>query len=285
MRITVFSALSLAFHVMLLLMFWLWKPTVFLSHETKRPVEVVYVKNSKEKEKEKPEKTFVRQVQVPEDLKFEDPAEAQFSSEVRQRVLQETRAKVSGLTKNRDHGPRYMEETDPEKLQEQAREKKKISKDGDEFTVFNPKQEIQKLQGGESTISVKLPDNIAVGSFTALNTDRNVYYTFYARLEDMIYLRWADLIKKAVDTYPTDFKRRKLVGRSWKTDVVILLRPNGEFHQAQIHTPSGIEMFDISPALAFQDARIFPNPPPEMVRSDGFIHISYSFVVDFGRVQ
>jgi hypothetical protein len=173
----------------------------------------------------------------------------------------------------------------PEEDLQKREQRKKLSESGDEFKVFNTKQEFQKLQGGESTISVKLPDNIAVGSFTALNTDRNVYYTFYSRLEDMIYLRWSDLIKRAVDAYSVDFKRRKLVGRSWKTNVVILLKPNGEFHQAQINSASGIDSFDISPALAFKDARIFPNPPPEMVRSDGFIHISYSFVVDFGRVE
>lgn len=280
MRFKVFIALSLALHALLFLVSSFWKPDHLIRVQGRRqPVEVVYVKKSKEAENL--EKTFVRQLKVPDNLKFEDPAEAQFSSETRQRVLQETRAQISGLTKNRDRGPRYMEETENRPLPK----KKKISDSGDEFVPFNPKNELQKLQGGESTISVKLPDNIAVGSFTALNTDRNVYYTFYARLEDMIYLRWADLIKKAVDHYSVDFKKRKLTGRSWKTNVVILLRPNGEFHQAQIHTPSGIEQFDISPALAFQDARIFPNPPPEMVRSDGFIHISYSFVVDFGRVQ
>lgn len=282
MGFKIFSVLSLAFHGLLLLGLFMWEPSVsMLPSQAKRPVEVVYVKKAESLKSS--EKTFVRQVKIPENMKFEDPAEAQFSSETRQRVLQETKAKLTGLTRNRDRGPRYMEESE-EEIREQQ-EKKKISENGDEFTVFDPKNEITKLQGGESTISVKLPDNIAVGSFTALNTDRNVYYTFYARLEDMIYLRWADLIKRAVDTYSVDFKQRKLTGRSWKTDVVILLKPNGEFHQAQIHTPSGIEQFDISPALAFQDARIFPNPPPEMVRSDGFIHISYSFVVDFGRVQ
>ena len=280
MGFKIFSALSLAFHGLLLLALFLWEPDVTLVPHFNRPVEVVYVKKSDENKSS--EKTFVRQVKIPESMKFEDPNEAQFSSETRQRVLQETKARLSGLTRNRDRGPRYMEESE-EELREQ--ERKKISDDGDEFTIFDPKNEIQKLQGGESTISVKLPDNIAVGSFTALNTDRNVYYTFYARLEDMIYLRWADLIKRAVDTYSVDFKQKKLTGKSWKTEVMILLRPNGEFYQAQIHTPSGIEKFDISPALAFQDARIFPNPPPEMVRSDGFIHISYSFVVDFGRVQ
>jgi hypothetical protein len=283
MKMAFFSVLSLALHLLLLLGLFLWKPQTFSSNQLKQPIEVVYIKKNKILEPKKDEKTFVKELKIPENLKFEDPATAQFSSETRQRVLQETRAQISGLTKNRERGPKYME--NPEEDLQKREQRKKLSESGDEFKVFNTKQEFQKLQGGESTISVKLPDNIAVGSFTALNTDRNVYYTFYSRLEDMIYLRWSDLIKRAVDAYSVDFKRRKLVGRSWKTNVVILLKPNGEFHQAQINSASGIDSFDISPALAFKDARIFPNPPPEMVRSDGFIHISYSFVVDFGRVE
>lgn len=278
MRFKVFSALSLALHALLMLGFFLWKPTSILAPRSERPVEVVYVK--KNNESLQPEKTFIRQVQIPEDMKFDDPAEAQFSSEKRQRVLLETRAKLDGLTRNRVRGPRFLEETEA-----QEEQKKKVLNDNGDFKVFNPKKEIEKISGGESTISVKLPDNIAVGSFTALNTDRHIYYSFYSRLEDMIYLRWSDLIKKAVDQYSTDYKRKTLNGRSLKTEIVVLLRPNGEFHQAQIHTASGVDKIDISPAMAFQDARIFPNPPPEMVRSDGFIHVSYSFVVDFGPVQ
>lgn len=284
MRVLVgFLALSLVLHALLLLGGIMWKPAHLQALKRQQPVEVVYTKDSKKQPPDtSKDKTFVKQVNVPENLKFEDPNEAQFSSEVRQRVIQEMRARESGVTKNRDQGPKFLQED----LKQQIAKEREKQKSEDGWQVFNPKQELkQRFEAGESTISVKLPDNIAVGSLTALNTDRNIYYSFYSRLEDMIYLRWADLIGKAVDSYPADFKRRKLVGRAWKTNVVILLRPNGEFHRAEIHNQSGVEKFDLSPILAFQDARVFPNPPPEMVRSDGFIHISYSFVVDFGRVQ
>lgn len=284
MRFTVFSALSLALHLLFLMALMLWKPnTVVFPGVKPQQVDVVYV----EKPQNQPDadKTFVRQVEVPESYKYEDPAEARFTSEERQRVIQETRAQASGLTKNRQSGPKFLEEESKPVYREKKQASREKSEIGEDFVVFNPQQEIQQLAGGQSTISVKLPDSIAVGSFTALNTDRNIYYTFYARLEDMIYLRWADLIRQAVDSYPAEFRKSRLMGRSWTTNVLVLLKPNGEFYQAQIHLPSGVERFDISPALAFQDARMFPNPPPEMVRSDGFIHISYSFVVDFGSVQ
>ncbi len=283
MRISVFSALSLVLHLFLLFLLIRWKPSAIDFNKIRQPIEVVYVK--KQPHRTKDEKTFVRQVKVPENMKFEDPKEAEFSSENRQRVIQQTRARKTGLTQNSQPGPKFLQETDPSDRTPHKEKQQKLADKGD-FTIFNPKQEMSELaQGGESTISVQLPNHIAVGSFTALNTDRNLYYTFYSRLEDMIYLRWSDLIKRAVDSYSTNYKRSHLAGRTLKTDVIILLKPNGEFYQAQVFSASGVEKFDISPALAFQDARIFPNPPPEMVRSDGFIHISYSFVVDFGQVQ
>jgi hypothetical protein len=286
MRLSLFSALSLVLHLALVWLLLFWRPQDQGSWSQQgRTVDVVYV--DPQNKNSNPDKTFVRKVEVPESYKFEDPkAEARFSSEDRQRVIQETRAQETGLTKNRQSGPKFLEDELRELRNRQKKQAEREKSDqGESFKVFDPKQELQNLGGGPSTISVKLPDSIAVGSFTALNTDRNIYYTFYARLEDMIYLRWANLIRKAVESYPVDFRRRKLLGRSWTTNVLILLKPNGEFYQAQIHLPSGIEKFDLSPALAFQDARMFPNPPPEMVRSDGYIHVSYSFVVDFGQVQ
>lgn len=276
MQFTFFTALSLVFHLLLLGLLAVWniRPTQFPDNQ---PVEVVYKEKS---EIEKKEKVFIRDLEVPDRLKFEDPVQTDFASAEKTRVLLETRARETGITKNRNTGPKFLME---DQQRQTRRDETKWDEEG--YQVFDPKKELQKFEAGESTISVRLPDSIAVGSFTALNTDRHLYYSFYARLEDMIYLRWADLIRKAVDSYSYDFKKRRLAGKSLKTDLVVLLKPNGEFYRAEIHSASGIERLDMSPALAFQDARMFPNPPPEMVREDGFIHISYSFVVDFGRVQ
>lgn len=278
MQLSFFTALSLVFHLLLVGMLMVWKMDEKPFPDA-QPVQIVY------RDKDEPardEKTFIRDLEVPNNLKFEDPVKTDFASEKRNRVLQETQARESGITKNRNQGPKFLME-DQKPWEKQVKKERDLDEEG--FHVFNPKQELQKFDAGESTISVKLPDSVAVGSFTALNTDRHLYYSFYARLEDMIYLRWADLIHKAIESYSMDFKRSRLAGKSYRTDLVVLLKPNGEFHRAEIHNPSGVERFDVSPALAFQDARIFPNPPPEMVREDGFIHISYSFVVDFGRVQ
>lgn len=261
-----------------------WKPEIPEKSAT-QPVEIVYKdkKSNKDQVANDKEKIFVRNVEVPESAKFDDPNdEAMFASEERNRVLLQTRAREVGLTKNRRSGPKFLEDEHRLKFEENPERR---PEDLGGFTEFDPRKELQRFDAGESTISVQLPDDIAVGSFTALNTDRHLYYSFYARIEDMIYLRWAENVKKALDTLPTDYKKANLAGKSLRTDLIVLLKPNGEFYRAEVHNSSGIKRFDVSPALAFQDARIFPNPPQEMVREDGFIHISYSFIVDFGRVQ
>lgn len=51
---------------------------------------------------------------------------------------------------------------------------------------------------GVSTTGEQLPQDIQIGDFTALNTDRFVYYTFYARIEEQIRHRWVRYVKAAI---------------------------------------------------------------------------------------
>ena len=44
---------------------------------------------------------------------------------------------------------------------------------------------------------------------------------------------------------------------------------------------SGIPHFDAAAVNAFLDARIFPNPPQEMIQEDGLIHIKFGFTVNY----
>jgi len=48
-----------------------------------------------------------------------------------------------------------------------------------------------------------------------------------------------------------------------------------------IFRQSGLPAFDEAAVRAFAEARIFPNPPKEMVEEDGMIHLKYSFTVEF----
>lgn len=247
------------------------------------PVEVVYI--SQPENKNEKAKTFIPHLEVPEKLKFEDNSEAQFASQEKVRVLLETQAREKGQTQNRESGPQFLRPFQDEITQTKNKEKP-LEIDPDGFKVFDPKKEISELNNSApSTLSIALPDDIALGSMTTLNTDRHLFYSFYSRLESRTYPRWSDLVHKTFESYPPEIRKKLFGKKKLTTQVVILLKPNGEFHRAEIHSSSGIKKLDMTSALAFQDARIFPNPPREMIRPDGFIHISASFTVDFRPVQ
>jgi hypothetical protein len=282
MRFGWILALSLALHMLLTTGLLLIPRHQQKSQET--PVEVVY--NDRTTSKNLVEnKPFIADLQVPENMRFENNDPVNFSSKNRQRVLQETQAhKNEGLTKNRIRGPKFLEPFQDENLG-QPEPKRNWDYVQEGLPVLDVQKELGQMERGESTISVTLPDNIATASFTALNTDRHLFYSFYSRLERQIYFRWAKIIDKAYDSFTAEQKQQMRRTGLLKTDLIIFLNPQGEFERAEIHSASGVKKIDVSPALAFQDARIFPNPPKEMVREDGLIHLNFRFTVDFRRVQ
>lgn len=278
MLVKPFLALSLAFHLALLLGLQLLPTSQERGQEV--PIEVVWKEKSNINFKN--EKPFISHLVIPENILTESSAPADFSSKERQRVLIETRALKLGLNENRKASPRFLEPFQDEK---KSVKNNRFENYQEGLPVFEARQELNNLNRGESTVSIPLPDSMAVGSFTALNTDRNLYYSFYSRIERQIYFRWANIVDRAYLSFTDDQRRRLHRTGFLKTNLVILLNPKGEFHRAEIHAASGVQKIDISPALAFQEARVFPNPPPEMVREDGFIHLNYQFIVDFRRVQ
>lgn len=225
---------------------------------------------------------FVRQTQTDESLLIESQEKARFMSQKKQRVLLETRARNIGLSENRSEEPRFLAQARREKQAKDAQDSRaiKLSQTGldySEFKPFDAKKQLQEF--GSSTVGEALPLDVTVGSFTALNTDQFTYYTFYARIEEMVRFRWETKVKEAVDGFNRNFLTSKVIQKSWITEVEFLLTPTGEFYKARILRESGIPKFDSSSVWAFRDTRIFPNPPQELVREDGYIHLHYSFNV------
>lgn len=128
---------------------------------------------------------------------------------------------------------------------------------------------------GMSTVGELLPEDMKIGNFTALNTDRFIYYTFYARVEEAIRHRWVRYVKAAIYAgqvpQSADFFRTKLE---------IVLDAKGQFINGFIHESSGVTNLDQAPLYAFREAERIPNPPREMVQSDGTIRLHYFFQVD-----
>lgn len=226
---------------------------------------------------------IVRQAFVPEKMQApEDENLTRLLSEKKQRVLQEMQAATNGMTANRQKQTIPAESTTPSPGTSQNKIEKSEIDDKGYRPVDISKQlnQMNQFSEGTSTIGESLPTDIKVGSFTALNTDRYLFYTFYARMEELIRYRWETRVQQAINTL--DRPTLALIGgRNWVTHIEFLLDKNGHLHKAIIMKESGIRSFDAAAVNAFLDARVFPNPPQEMVQEDGFIHIKFGFTVHY----
>lgn len=225
-------------------------------------------------------KQVVRQTLVPEKLKApDDETLAHFLSQNKQRVLEETQAAKSGMTANRSN----LGLSSKEKLKQASGMNKERTVEKDGYRTVDISKELQEMNefdGGASTIGESMPRNMKIGSFTALNTDRYLFYTFYARMEELIRFRWESKVQQAIKRF--DGKTlMQASDRNWVTHVEFLLDKEGFLRQALVMKESGIPIFDAAAINAFKEAKVFPNPPPEMVQDDGFIHIKFSFTVNY----
>lgn len=244
--------------------------------------------------------SYVRQTLVPDELLTKDSEASQsFMGEHFQRVKKQTQAANIGKTQNRARLGHAGDDGEGDKTREgrkpqadlfklkgkslgdilvRARQddegKKQQRRGEDRRTSQNP----MNLPQGFSTVGQTLPQEVEVGAFTSLNTDRYLFYSFFKRTEDLIRFTWESTVKEALARTPrSDFEAH--LANTWVSVVDIMLKPNGEFHRAILLKSSGIEGFDYAAMDAFAQAKVFPNPPEEMLEEDGFIHLKYNFTV------
>lgn len=224
---------------------------------------------------------IVRQVDAPENQKINDDKEkARFLSEEKQRVLLETQARRTGLTQNGGKPLKpdsWMNQKRPAQAQNTEKPRQK-SLDGYE-PIPLPRPGSQAFNEAPSLTGELLPDDVSIGDFTALNTDRYQFYSFYARIEELVRFRWESALNRAVDSMDPGYLRNVVGRKNWKTIVEFWILPDGTYHSAHLLKESGIPAFDQAVVFAFRDARFFPNPPPELVQKDGYIHLQYGFNV------
>lgn len=229
-------------------------------------------------------KSIVREALAPEQVKkplSDDPAP--FLSSQTQRVKEQTRAAETGMTQNRGSQKASVQNKKNVTTDSPAPKAKLPSLQDEGLRQFvqssNQNQMPLMPSPGISTVGENLPEDVAIGSFTALNTDRYLFYSFYARIEEQIRFRWEDQVKASIEQTPKA-QLRANVRSKWVSNIEIILSPSGEFQKAIIMKESGLRSFDEAAIAAFAEARLFPNPPREMIDpEDGLIHLSYSFSV------
>jgi TonB family protein len=223
-------------------------------------------------------KQIVRDAALPEKAKIDKTIQTDaYLSATTQRVERQTQASQSGLTVNRS----VSSKTSPDVFQ-----RKKVSprKQGglDPFLPhkdFSPEEKVASsgplsFERGISSIAEKLSEDIPRGSVTVLNTDHFTFYSFYNRVHELMYQRWASRLDELFQS-----PRRKLLqqsnGRPWTTDLEVWIKPDGVLHSVHLLKESGIPFLDNAGTQAFQDALFFPNPPREKVDQDGLVRIRY----------
>jgi TonB family protein len=274
-----FLFLSLAVHL-LIWFIMLNKPNFKFPNQDKS-VEVTLV------EKPKHPSQIVRQTDIPLDmLKPEPPKDPKYLSEKDQNVKKETKAQNSGITRN---GNSNINEPDTKEKPRKGGGGTPHVVDGSDLGKFAP----NPMNGPPgpsipnrpsphrmSSNGEYLPD-VANGPITALNSERFIYYSFFARNEERLRPIWERNVENAMQRLPASVQK-SMIGKSWNTSLEVLLDGEGHYIDTIIHQSCGVHEIDMAAVNAFVEAKFFPNPPKEMIKADQRIHLDYMFNVQWG---
>lgn len=108
-----------------------------------------------------------------------------------------------------------------------------------------------------------------------LTDEKNIYSTFYQRVKQRLNEIWQDRARDAVIEYYKKYKK-KMPNRI--TVVEITLDKNGYVLSCKIISESGDIKLDDIALEAFRSARIFPNPPDELI-TDGKLVFDWTFII------
>lgn len=240
-RLVLALIISLLFHLSQYGLVTYWPAPTPPHNETSEPTEFEVIENTPPAEKTKP---IVKSIVQKNQIDMNKPAD--FLAEDTNRTRQQTRAQESGQFRDSKKAPSFEAGSDP----------------------FSPPM------AQTSRSEYQLPNDIQVGSAVNLNTDADIYASFYNRVTDLFYIRWSQKLE-AIWARLSDETKRGLSGRSWTTDVEIILDAKGQYQQGIIMKKSGFSPFDGAAIFGFKDAGFFPNPPKAKVDPDGRIRLRY----------
>jgi hypothetical protein len=242
---------------------WLLLSNIHFPHtsEKKDVTEIEILENQKTRyiidaQKEKPE----------EKLKEKLKKEADFLSNVTQRVKEQARAKRGLKTRNA--------------LPQPQKAIPKFNYDPENQARITPPPTLRKMAIGSAEFAESVP-GIKQGYFNSLNSDQLTYFTFYSRVNEQVGYRWVSLVKEFLFNLPQE-QLERITQTNKRTVVEVLLDAQGNYFSSLIHNASGIQGLDESTYKAFRLASPFLNPPQGLVnKEDGLIHLYYEFNVVF----
>ena len=114
------------------------------------------------------------------------------------------------------------------------------------------------------------------GDETALNAKKWRFASFFNRLKRQVAEHW----------HPEEVYRQRdptgmIYGRKNRyTALRIQLKPDGRLSNVAVEQPSGLDFLDDTTIEAFREAAPFPNPPHQLIESNGLINFGFGFLFD-----
>jgi TonB family protein len=263
--------ISIIFHLMQFLGVY-WAGTSYLNtrHKSEEIIEIELADNTPQNDQDKPI------VKAP-DLQKKPPESiskpAQFFSEKTQRSERQMQAQKKGSFQQQL--PQVLKKPPEKKYEFQD-----AIQSTDSFSSSQMKAPNQWTfkSGQQSQFEYNLPSEIPYGEITVLDTDSHMYASFYNRVVDLFYIRWVQRLDGIWSRLSMETKR-ELSGRTWLTEVEIILNSDGIYKSGVLRVRSGFPPFDQAVLYAFQSAQVFPNPPRGKVEADGTVRLKYRVAV------
>lgn len=209
---------------------------------------------------------------------------ADYLSKYTKRVKKQTIASQNGPTQNAMPTPDQLrpQSSGRKKMAGQSLEdegNEKMNPGGGQGGLGGHSQ-LRTVAIGQSAISEYIP-NVEEGAFTALNSDQDIYYTFYARMNEQVRNRWVELVRNYIASRTA--KQLQVLAQYNRYSIIeIVLTPDGEFNPSSaVENSSGDQTLDRVGIEAFRLAAPFGNPPKGMVKEDNLIRLRYGFMVQF----
>lgn len=278
-----FQTLSLSFtiHLLLLGAIYLIEPKTSVEESQPKLVQIEFIDPST--------KQLVADAVAP-NLDLFSNKKTRFESARSQRVLEERAASQTGKTENRssiknisaDLLPPLGSEIKGTASVKDPAAPKTSDNDSKQAQVFDQVKQEEVYENlfekkGISKIQDRIFEDIKYGNFTALNTNRNQFYSFYQRVNEQVRIRWTENIQKHIDELSIRSPDRKFKSGEYISKLEIILNSKGEIINSYVAKSSGQKRWDHAALNAFLSAGPFVNPPAEMTQADGLIRLSYLF--------
>lgn len=275
MKLFQYLTLSIATHLVV----WFFLAESRLNLPKNEVIEVTYLKPDEGKSQR-----FIQEAEVDKLNQALDKLQkkADFLSKTQKRVREQQVVQGSSqMGQNRNsNASKQSQVLPPPQVRQNSFDPPPLNGDGPSMKKQTRQTDnLAPVQLGASVLREFLPE-VKSGNFTSLNTDQFLFYTFYARINEQIRNRWVENIRAYTERVGP-VKTDQLSRSPQRTQVEILLKPNGDFYDVRYHNRSQDNDLDEAAALAFVRAQPFVNPPEEIVQEDGFIHLHYMFEVYF----